>query len=68
MPATKSAEKRISLPEVKLKAKALGLKLGKAKKTELIHAIQTAEGCTPCFGKSYGRCSYIDCCFMDDCL
>ncbi|MHC4495018.1 MAG: SAP domain-containing protein [Planctomycetota bacterium] len=68
MPATKSVEKRISLPEVKLKAKALGLKLGKAKKTELTHAIQTAEGCTPCFGKSDGRCSYIDCCFMDDCL
>ncbi len=68
MPATKSAEKHMSMPEVKMKAKTLGLRPGKVRKAELIHAIQTAEGCTPCFGKSDGRCSYIDCCFMKDCL
>jgi hypothetical protein len=37
-------------------------------KTDLIHAIQTAEGCTPCFGRSNGQCSNTDCCFMPDCL
>jgi hypothetical protein len=58
----------MSMPEVKMKAKTLGLKLGKTRKAELIQAIQTAEGCTPCFGKSDDRCSYIDCCFMKDCL
>ena len=58
----------MTMPEVKTKAKALGLVPGKMKKGELIHAIQTAEGCTPCFGHSGGQCPYTDCCFMQDCL
>lgn len=68
MPTTKIAEKRIGMPEIRMKAKSLGLKSGKIKKAELIHAIQVAEGCMPCFGKSDGQCSYIDCCFMTDCF
>jgi hypothetical protein len=68
MPATRTAEKRMTMPEMRMKAKALGLTPGKAKKAELIQAIQTAEGSTPCFGRSDGRCSYTDCCFMKDCL
>ena len=68
MPKIKIAEKRMGMPEIRTKAKALGLKTGKVKKVELIHAIQMAEGCMPCFGKSDGQCSYVDCCFMADCL
>ena len=68
MPTIKTAEKRMGMPEIRIKAKALGLKTGKIKKVELIHAIQLAEGCMPCFGKSDGRCSYVDCCFMTDCF
>jgi hypothetical protein len=68
MPSTKITEQRIGMPEIKMKAQALGLTPGKMKKFELIHAIQMAEGYTPCFGKSGGHCSHIDCCFMDDCL
>ena len=60
--------KSISMPEIKTKAKALGITPGKMKKTELIHTIQTTEGCTPCFGRSNGQCSNTDCCFMKDCL
>jgi len=68
MPTTKMAEKHMSMPEIKMKAKALGLSPGKMRKADLIHAIQVAEGCTPCFGRSDGQCPYTDCCFMKDCL
>ena len=68
MPATNKAAKRMNMPEIRMKAIALGLVPGKMKKTELIHTIQVAEGCTPCFGNSGGQCPYIDCCFMKDCL
>jgi len=54
--------------EIKQKAKALGINPDKMKKTEMIRAIQTAEGNTPCFGKSNGHCVHTDCCFMQDCL
>lgn len=68
MPVTVSTRKNISMPEIKAKAKALGINPGQMKKTELIHAIQTAEGFTACFGRSNGHCSNTDCCFMKDCL
>ncbi|MFH1718847.1 MAG: hypothetical protein ABIF19_15940 [Planctomycetota bacterium] len=68
MPATNRATKRVNMPEIRTKAMALGLTPGKMQKTELIHAIQVAEGCTPCYGRSGGRCPYTDCCFMKDCL
>jgi hypothetical protein len=68
MLATKMALKCMNMTEVRKKAKALGIIPGKMKKAELIHSIQTAEGCTPCFGKSDGQCEYTDCCFMQDCL
>jgi len=54
--------------EVKEKAKMLGIKPGKMKKVELIHAIQTAENNTPCFGTTSGYCDQSNCCFIDDCL
>jgi hypothetical protein len=68
MAAVKVIEKTIKMPEIKDKAKALGINPAKMKKTELIHAIQAAEGHNPCFGKSNGQCLYVDCCFMGDCL
>jgi hypothetical protein len=67
MSSTKIAENQISMTEIRMKAKALGIIPGKMKKADLIHAIQVAEGCMPCFGKSNGQCSYTDCCFMTDC-
>jgi len=68
MAATKVAKKSIGMPEIRKKAEALGITPGKLKKAELIHTIQAAEGCTPCFGRSNGQCTNIDCCFMNDCL
>jgi hypothetical protein len=68
MTATQVADKSMKMPEIKMKAKALGLTVGKMRKTELIHAIQAAEGNTQCYGWSNGHCPNIDCCFMKDCL
>lgn len=68
MAATKVAQKPISMLEIRKKAQGLGITPGKMNKTDLIHAIQTAEGCTPCFGWSNGECSNTNCCFMQDCL
>lgn len=68
MTATEVAKKRINMPDIRVKAKALGITPGKMKKAELIHAIQQAEGYMPCFGRSNGQCHYTDCCFMKDCL
>jgi hypothetical protein len=61
-------EKRMGLPEIKMKAQSLGLTPGKMKKPELIHTIQVTEGNTPCFGRSDGQCGNSGCCFMRDCL
>ena len=68
MAPVKVLEKFLKMPEIRKKAKALGIMPGKMKKTELIHAIQIAEGFTPCFGKSGGQCEYTVCCFMQDCF
>ena len=68
MTATKIADKSMKMPEIKIKAKALGINPGTMKKTELIHAIQSAEGNTQCYGWSNGYCPSTDCCFMKDCL
>jgi len=68
MASVKVIERTMKMAEIKDKAKALGINPGKMKKTELIHAIQAAEGHNPCFGRSNGQCPYVDCCFMGDCL
>ncbi|MHC4645714.1 MAG: SAP domain-containing protein [Planctomycetota bacterium] len=54
--------------ELGKKAKPFGIKADNMSKMDLIHAIQHAEGNTPCFGTSNGQCPYTDCCFMEDCL
>ena len=68
MPSTKVVYKCMGMPEIKQKAKLLGINPGKMKKADLIHTIQNVEGNNACFGHSNGQCSNIDCCFMGDCL
>ena len=68
MVALKQAVKTISMTEITKKAQAFGIDPAKMKKTELIRSIQMAEGYSPCFGKSNGQCTHIDCCFIGDCL
>ena len=56
------------MPQVKQKAKRLGVTPGKMNKFDLIHAIQQAEHYYPCYGTSNGQCGNGDCCFITDCL
>jgi hypothetical protein len=58
----------MKMSEIKEKAQGLGINPGNMKKTELIHAIQHAEGNTACFGTAEGFCPNSDCCFIYDCL
>jgi len=60
--------KPMTVSEIKIKAKALGIDGGKMKKTELIHAVQKAEGVTPCYGRSNGSCPWTQCCWRSDCF
>ena len=54
--------------DIQKKAKALGIQPDKKmKKVDIIRAIQTAEGFTPCFNTGVTLCPYTDCCFRDDC-
>lgn len=68
MVATIAIPGTMKMPELKEKAKYLGVNPSKLKKTELIMAIQQAEGFTVCFGTTNGTCENLDCCFMKDCL
>lgn len=68
-PKTKTKTKvSMSMPQVKDKAKNLGVTPGKMNKYDLIHAIQQAEYNNPCYGTSNGQCGNEDCCFITDCL
>lgn len=56
------------MEEIREMAKALGVKAAKMKKTELIRAVQAAEGNFQCFGTATGYCDQYGCAFRDDCL
>ena len=58
----------MTLADVKVRAKGLGIKAGNKKKVELIHAIQLTEGNFDCFGTAINSCDQGGCCFMKDCL
>lgn len=60
--------KPVSMSEIKEKAKNLGINSTNLKKTELIHAIQRAEGNNTCYGTTNGTCQWTECCFRSDCL
>ncbi|MBA3005959.1 MAG: Rho termination factor N-terminal domain-containing protein [Proteobacteria bacterium] len=59
----------MKIQEIKKMATAMGIKAGKMKKSELIWAIQSKEGNSPCFQQdSSGSCLQMDCCWRDDCM
>ncbi|MBN2738769.1 MAG: hypothetical protein JXR70_17435 [Spirochaetales bacterium] len=51
----------IKMDDIKAMAKDLGIKAGKKNKTQLIQAIQTAEGNSPCFDTGIKNCEQQDC-------
>lgn len=58
----------MKMTELRDKAKGLGLRPGKMKKTELVRAIQKQEGFSDCYGRSCGACQNVGCSFISDCL
>ena len=58
----------MTIAEIKRKARYLMVTPRRLRKTELIHAVQVAEGYAPCFGQSGGKCPHRDCCFIRDCV
>ena len=59
--------KGLTIPQIKQKAKGLGITPGQMNKVDLVHAIQQAESYTPCFGTANGQCQNTECCFINDC-
>ena len=58
----------MQMEEIRQKAKTLGIKATRTNKTELIRAIQGAEGNFPCFATAKDYCDQSGCCFRSDCL
>lgn len=50
------------------KAKDFGISLEGKNQAEVIHAIQKAEGFTPCYGRGLFVCGNLDCCWRETCL
>lgn len=58
----------MKMPEIREIAKEKGVKAGKMSKTELIRAIQRAEGNNDCFtGKNVSGCDQMNCLWRADC-
>ena len=58
----------MKMAEVRERAKKLGIKTARAKKVDLVRAIQKAEGNIPCFQTGLTDCDQFNCCWRDDCL
>jgi len=58
----------MKMDEIRLKAKALGIRIKGAKKVDLIRQIQKTEGNFDCFDTAKGYCDQWNCCFREDCL
>ena len=58
----------MKINEIKQIAKQHDIKLGRLTKSDLIRAIQVAEGNTPCFGsKNSSVCGQSECLWREDC-
>jgi hypothetical protein len=58
----------VALPDIKKKAKEMGIASAKMKKDDLILAIQKAEGNFPCFKSANSKCDQWTCLWRDECL
>jgi hypothetical protein len=59
----------MKLEEIKEIAKQHDIKVGKMKKTELVRAIQSAEGNDVCFETGWASgCGQAECIWRSDCL
>jgi hypothetical protein len=58
----------MKIQEIRSKAKEMGINSFGKTKTELIRAIQKAEGNFDCYGRAAGYCDQLDCSFRPSCL
>lgn len=59
----------LNIADLKKKAKKLSIQAGTMNKTQLIRAIQTAEGNFPCFKTAADNtCDQQGCAWREDCL
>jgi hypothetical protein len=58
----------MKMKKIKKKVAKMGIKVGKMKKVDLIHAVQIEEGNPPCFLTVNDACDQADCCWRSDCL
>lgn len=59
----------MKIDEIKEIAKQYNIKVGKAKKADLVRAIQLAEGNLQCFdSSSSGECGQEECTWREDCV
>ena len=56
------------MSEVRKRAEDLGCKPGRMGKVDLIQAIQSKEGNSPCFQTGINDCDQFNCCWKSDCL
>ena len=68
MTPVKTVSRPMSMTDIKEKAKNFGIDSANMKKTELILAIQRAEGNNTCYGTTNGTCQWTECCWRTDCL
>jgi hypothetical protein len=58
----------MKMEEIRLKARALGIKTKGVRKNDLIGEIQKKEGNFDCFGTTEDYCDQWNCCVREDCL
>lgn len=58
----------MEMEEIRLKARALGIKTMGVRKNDLIREIQKKEGNFDRFGTAKDYCDQWSCCFREDCL
>ena len=58
----------MNMTEIKGKAQQLGIQAGKMKKVDLIRAIQSKEGNSPCFETAKDYCNQLSCAWRKACL
>jgi len=58
----------MKMGDLRGKAKEIGVKTGGMSKTNLIPAIQEAEGNFPCYGTATDYCDQWQCAWREDCL
>ena len=58
----------MTIEEIRQRAEALGIPTTCRNKAELVRAIQSAEGNSPCFRSGRSQCEHIGCCWLVECI